>query len=208
MSSHAFMIQVYSPLVALLVQVLEPAAFLGKPLYIRYYWSFKFVNKSSMKKQYSENSKKQHWVILIHDPTNDFKGYNTFTFWVILTAPKKGLPRSSPFPWWLVARRLRFAENASTSRGLCYMPCFEHLFTTTRCPFGTLWTETHLKGTTIELACDRCFRSEFRRWHSLWSSQIWEFAIVDCDFKHCSKVKEALDRFGMILFYCCDTGML
>lgn len=191
MSSHAFMIQVYSPLVALLVQVLEPAAFLGKPLYIRYYWSFICVNKSSMKKQDSENSIKQHWVILIHDPTNDFKWYNTFTFWVTLTAAKKGLPRSSPFPWWL-SSRLRFAENASTSRGLCYMPCFEHLFTTTSCPFGTLW----IKGTTMEAACDGYFQCQFRRWHSVdflivsrWhycdpARFEFEFAIVDCDFKH------------------------
>ena len=150
-------------------------------------------------------------------PRNDFKWYNTFKIWVILTAPKKVYQEAAPFPGGL-SQTADFAENASTSRGLCYMPCFGHLFTTTSCPFGTLGlTETHLQKTTI-------FTSIPNAWTS---SPNWRGECIDflrqriCDqspdlslseINRCffwfqalfCKVKEPLARFGMILFHCCD----
>lgn len=190
---------------ALLVQVLEPAAFLGKPLYIRYYWSFKFVNKNSMKKKIQKiqrSSIESYWFMIPQTISNDTTPLHFESFWLL---QKKVYQEAAPFPGGL-------SQQTSFRR-----ECFDVAWSLLH---AVLWALVHdyqlsLWHTVnrdpsqgdhhrIEPACDGCFQSQFRRWHSLWSSQIWEFAIVDCDFKHCSKVKEPLDRFGMISFYCCD----
>ena len=155
------------------------------------------------------SSIESYWFMIPQTISNDTTPLHFESFWLL---QKKVYQEAAPFPGGL-------SQQTSFRR-----ECFDVAWSLLH---AVLWALVHdyqlsLWHTVnrdpsqgdhhrIEPACDGCFQSQFRRWHSLWSSQIWEFAIVDCDFKHCSKVKDHLIDsvwFHSIVVICCDPLLL